>query len=257
RAAEAGEIVELRELLSAYSNAVVTRATTGAAGATAEKLKKLLGNSAAIMSGLQADDVLPDAAAKVVRWATGLEKRLDAELEQWDKFLSEIIAEHLEKKPDNGAGEESFLDVLLRLREEGAAGLELTNDRIKSLIKVVVERSQNPFGFNLSANFNILSLVLCSCVYAGHDSRRDRHSIGHVGMGHGGARREPAGNSQAAGRDRSSHRRQTDHRGRRPEQDGVPQGGAEGGAPAPPGGTAPHPAPVDDRGGRAGLRDPS
>ncbi|XP_020148443.1 cytochrome P450 71A1 [Aegilops tauschii subsp. strangulata] len=138
RAAEAGEIVELRELLSAYSNAVVTRATTGAAGATAEKLKKLLGNSAAIMSGLQADDVLPDAAAKVVRWATGLEKRLDAELEQWDKFLSEIIAEHLEKKPDNGAGEESFLDVLLRLREEGAAGLELTNDRIKSLIKDMI-----------------------------------------------------------------------------------------------------------------------
>ncbi|VAI34906.1 unnamed protein product [Triticum turgidum subsp. durum] len=75
---------------------------------------------------------------KVVRWATGLEKKLDAELEQWDKFLSEIIAEHLEKKPDNGAGEESFLDVLLRLREEGAAGLELTDDRIKSLIKDMI-----------------------------------------------------------------------------------------------------------------------
>nr|BAK01916.1 predicted protein [Hordeum vulgare subsp. vulgare]BAK05197.1 predicted protein [Hordeum vulgare subsp. vulgare] len=139
RGAEAGESVELRELLCAYSNAVVTRATTGAAGATAEKLNKLLGNSAALMSGLQADDVLPGAAAKVVRWATGLEKRLDAELELWDKFLSQIIAEHLEKKKcDGSAGEEDFLDVLLRLREEGGAGLELTDDRIKSIIKDII-----------------------------------------------------------------------------------------------------------------------
>ena len=34
RAAEAGEAVELRELLYGYANAVITRAATGAAGAT-------------------------------------------------------------------------------------------------------------------------------------------------------------------------------------------------------------------------------
>ncbi|KAF7074729.1 hypothetical protein CFC21_079558 [Triticum aestivum] len=138
RGAEAGEAVELRELLYGYSNAVVTRAATGAAGATAEKIKQLLGNSAAVMSGLQAEDVLPDAPAKVVRRATGFEKRLDAEVEAWDKFLSEIVAEHLEEKPDNGAGEENFLDVLLRLRGEGTAGLELTDDRIKSIVKDMI-----------------------------------------------------------------------------------------------------------------------
>ncbi|CAM0952593.1 unnamed protein product [Alopecurus aequalis] len=137
-AAAAGEgAVELRELLHEYSNAVVTRAATGAAGATAEKIKRLLGNSAAFMSGLQAEDVMPDAAAKVVRWATGLEKKLDREVETWDEFLSEIVAEHMEKKHRNfGEGEEDFLDVLLRLREEGTAGLELTDDRIKSIVKV-------------------------------------------------------------------------------------------------------------------------
>ncbi|VAI20157.1 unnamed protein product [Triticum turgidum subsp. durum] len=93
----------------------------------------------AFLSGLQAEDVLPGAAAKVVRWATGLEKRLDAELQLWDKFLSETIAEHLEKKKCDGrAGEDDFLDVLLRLREEGTAGLELTDDRIKSIIKDII-----------------------------------------------------------------------------------------------------------------------
>ncbi|KAE8813794.1 Cytochrome P450 71A9 [Hordeum vulgare] len=142
RAAEAGEAVELRELLYGYGNAVVTRAATGAAGATAERMKQLMGNSAALMSGLQAEDVLPDAAAKVVRWATGFERRLDDQMEAWHKFLSEIIAEHLEKKKkkkcDDGAGEEDFLDVLLRLREEGTAGLDLTDDRIISIVQDMI-----------------------------------------------------------------------------------------------------------------------
>ncbi|XP_047051749.1 cytochrome P450 71A1-like [Lolium rigidum] len=138
RAAEAGEAVELRELLYGYSNAVVTRAATGTAGATAEEMKQLMVNSTALMSGLQLEDVLPDAAAKVVRWATGLEKRLDRQVEAWDKFLSEMIAEHLEKNCGGVAGEEDFLDVLLRLREEGTTGLELTDDRIKSIVQDMI-----------------------------------------------------------------------------------------------------------------------
>jgi cytochrome P450 len=129
--------VELRELLYEYSNAVVTRATIGAAGAIAERIKRLLGNSAAFMSGLQAEDVMPDAVAKVVRWATGFEKKLDREVEAWDEFLSEIVAEHMEKKGDGGSGEEDFLDVLLRLREEDAAGFKLTDDYFKSIVKVI------------------------------------------------------------------------------------------------------------------------
>ncbi|KAK1631966.1 hypothetical protein QYE76_006281 [Lolium multiflorum] len=138
RAAEAGEAVELRELLYGYSNAVVTRAATGTAGATAEEMKQLMVNSTALMSGLQLEDVLPDAAAKVVRWATGLEKRLDRQVEAWDKFLSEMIAEHLEKNCGGVAGDEDFLDVLLRLREEGNTGLELTDDRIKSIVQDMI-----------------------------------------------------------------------------------------------------------------------
>uniref|UniRef100_A0ACD5YDD6 Uncharacterized protein n=1 Tax=Avena sativa TaxID=4498 RepID=A0ACD5YDD6_AVESA len=139
RAAEAGEAVELRDLLYGYSNAVVTRAAAGTAGVTAEKMKRLMGNTTALMSGLQAEDVLPNVAAKVVRWATGLDRRLDGQVEAWDKFLSEMIAEHLEKKCADGAGgEEDFLDVLLRLREEGTAGLELTDDRIKSIVKDMI-----------------------------------------------------------------------------------------------------------------------
>jgi cytochrome P450 len=138
RAAEAGEAVEMRELLYGYTNAVVTRAATGAAGATAEKLKQLMGNSAALMAGFQPEDVLPDAPARFVRWATGLDKKLEDMAAVWDKFLSEIVATHKEKGGgDAGEEDEDFLDVLLRLRKEGADGLELTDDRIKATIEVI------------------------------------------------------------------------------------------------------------------------
>jgi cytochrome P450 len=138
RAAEAGEAVQLRELLYGYTNAVVTRAATGAAGATAEKLKQLMGNSAALLAGFQPEDVLPDAPARFVRWATGINRKIDDMAEAWDKFLSEIVAAHKEKGIGvTGEEDEDFLDVLLRLREEGVDGLELTDDRIKATVEVI------------------------------------------------------------------------------------------------------------------------
>ncbi|KAG8057520.1 hypothetical protein GUJ93_ZPchr0002g25812 [Zizania palustris] len=140
RAAANGDgTVELRGLLYSYTNAVVTRATTGAAGTTADKLKQLLGNSTALVAGVQAEDHLPAAAARAVRWATGLEKKLDETVDEWDKFLSAILAEHMEKgKHDGAAGEEDFMEVLLRLREEGTAGFELTENQVKLIVKDMI-----------------------------------------------------------------------------------------------------------------------
>jgi cytochrome P450 len=140
RAAEAGEAIELRELVYGYTNAVVTRAATGAAGTTAERLRQLLAHTATLVAGFQADDVLPDAAARVFRRLTGLEKKIDDMNEEWDRFLSEIVAEHKQKtsRPDQGLGGD-ILDVLLQLRqEEGAKGFELTDDGIKAITKVTI-----------------------------------------------------------------------------------------------------------------------
>ncbi|WVZ64681.1 hypothetical protein U9M48_014171 [Paspalum notatum var. saurae] len=142
RAAEAGEAVVLKELLFGYTNAVVTRAAAGTAGVTAERLRQLLAHNATLVAGFQADDVLPDAAARAFRRATGLEKKIDDMNAEWDRFLSEIIAEHREKKTRPGqAGGGDFLDVLLQLREEEEAdreGLELTDDVIKAIAKDMI-----------------------------------------------------------------------------------------------------------------------
>ncbi|RLN34314.1 hypothetical protein C2845_PM03G32430 [Panicum miliaceum] len=57
-------------------------------------------------------------------------------VEEWDKFLSEIVAEHKEKGPGE-AGD--FMDVLLQLREEeGDEGFELTDDGIKAIAKDMI-----------------------------------------------------------------------------------------------------------------------
>ncbi|GJN19363.1 hypothetical protein PR202_gb06632 [Eleusine coracana subsp. coracana] len=142
RAARAGEEVPVRELLCCYANAVITRAVAGAAGAAAERVREMVGNSGALVAGLQPDDVLPDAVAKVVRWVTGMEKRLDDMAAVWDRFLSEIVAARMEKRADAGAGkekEEDFLDVMLRLREEGGDdGFELTDDHIKAMLEDMI-----------------------------------------------------------------------------------------------------------------------
>lgn len=141
RAAEAGEAVELKELVYGYTNAVVTRAAAGATGETAGRMRRLLAHSATLVAGFQADDLLPDAAARVLRRVTGLEKKIDDQNEDWDRFLSEILSEHEHKhkasKPGQGG---DIVDVLLQLREEeeGAKGLELTDDGIKAITKVTI-----------------------------------------------------------------------------------------------------------------------
>jgi len=138
RAAEAREAVVLKELLYRYTNAVVTRAVAGAAGMTAARLRQLLAHTATLVAGFQADDVLPDAPARLFRRVTGLEKKIDDMNGEWDRFLSEIMAEHKEKaRPGQGGGD--FLDVLLQLRqEEGAQGFELSDDGIKAIAKVTI-----------------------------------------------------------------------------------------------------------------------
>ncbi|RCV35112.1 hypothetical protein SETIT_7G213600v2 [Setaria italica] len=114
--------------------AEVARSSRGPAAA------RRLGRPWRADAGFQPEDLLPDVPARIVRWATGLDKKLDDIAEAWDKFLSKIVASHEEKRA-NGVGdedEEDFLDVLLRLRREGADGLELTDDRIKATVKDMI-----------------------------------------------------------------------------------------------------------------------
>ncbi|CAL5081060.1 unnamed protein product [Urochloa decumbens] len=147
RAAEAGVPVPVRELVYGYTNAVVTRAAAGVAGATEERIRRLMAESETLgAAGFQADDVLPDAAAAVFRRVTGLERKIDGMVDDWDRFLSEIIAEHEQRAPPapGQAGGGDIVDVLLQLRRDqpggGGAGkgFELTDDAVKAITKDMI-----------------------------------------------------------------------------------------------------------------------
>ena len=129
-----------------------------------ERLKQLIGSTAPLVAGLQPEDVLPDAPARFVRWATGLDKMLDDRAEAWDRFPSEILAAHQEKGAGSAGEEEDedFLDVLLRLRREGADGLEFTDDRIKAMVKVI-DLLRNTLEISQKMSSDLVLLMLDSC----------------------------------------------------------------------------------------------
>uniref|UniRef100_A0A0D9XFY1 Cytochrome P450 n=1 Tax=Leersia perrieri TaxID=77586 RepID=A0A0D9XFY1_9ORYZ len=132
--------VQLRELLYAYANGVITRVAAGGGGATAERFRRMVVDTSELLAGFQWVDRLPAAAAWAARMVTGLDKKLDDMAEDSDRFLSEIMAAHDEEKEEGE--EEDFVDVLLRLRREGAAaggvGVELAEDDIKGIIKDIM-----------------------------------------------------------------------------------------------------------------------
>nr|BAD33773.1 putative Cytochrome P450 [Oryza sativa Japonica Group] len=139
RAAEAARAVQLRELLYAYTNGVITRVAAGGSGATAERFRKMMADTSELLAGFQWVDRLPEAAGWAARKLTGLNKKLDDMADESDRFLGEILAAHDDEKAEGE--EEDFVDVLLRLRRQGAAaagGLELAEDNVKAIIKDIM-----------------------------------------------------------------------------------------------------------------------
>lgn len=109
----------------------------GGSGATAERFRKMMADTSELLAGFQWVDRLPEAAGWAARKLTGLNKKLDDMADESDRFLGEILAAHDDEKAEGE--EEDFVDVLLRLRRQGAAaagGLELAEDNVKAIIKV-------------------------------------------------------------------------------------------------------------------------
>uniref|UniRef100_A0A0E0EU47 Cytochrome P450 n=1 Tax=Oryza meridionalis TaxID=40149 RepID=A0A0E0EU47_9ORYZ len=137
RAAEAARAVQLRELLYVYTNGVITRVAAGGSGATAERFRRMMADTSELLAGFQWVDRLPVAAGWAARKLTGLSKKLDDMAEESDRFLGEILAAHDDEKAEGE--EEDFVDVLLRLRRQGAAGgLALAEDNVKAIIKDIM-----------------------------------------------------------------------------------------------------------------------
>lgn len=93
--------------------------------------------------------------------------------EAWDRLLSEMVAANKEGAGHAGEEGEDFLDVLLRLREDGADGLELTDDRIKGILEVIfaVRMTFLISPQQMSTNLVLLNRARFLPRLAGHDTR--------------------------------------------------------------------------------------
>lgn len=80
-----------------------------------------------------AAEVFP-AIGKLITKVSGLNEKFEGYNRNWNQFMAEILEEH--KKKMVNTEEEDFVDVLLRARNDGTAGFDLTENGIIAIVRV-------------------------------------------------------------------------------------------------------------------------
>uniref|UniRef100_A0A0Q3U4E2 Cytochrome P450 n=1 Tax=Setaria italica TaxID=4555 RepID=A0A0Q3U4E2_SETIT len=146
-AADGAVAVNLSDLLIAYANAVISRATFGDAGYGLEgddgggtKLRKVFGAFEELLGTVPMAEVVPWLWPVDV--VTGLERKARRTFEEIDRLVEKVIADHRRRRRGarrEGDGEydrRDFVDVLLDLSEteEEVGGVQLDTVTIKATI---------------------------------------------------------------------------------------------------------------------------
>lgn len=74
------------------------------------------------------------AIGKLITKVSGLAEKFERYNQNWNQFMAEILEEH--KKKMANTEEEDFVDVLLRARNDGTAGFDLTENDIIAIVRV-------------------------------------------------------------------------------------------------------------------------
>ncbi|KAJ3690699.1 hypothetical protein LUZ61_019863 [Rhynchospora tenuis] len=154
-AANKGEI-NLSNCFYAYANGVVSRAIAGKES-NAQRFRELMGDISALLAngslyGLAAE-VFP-GIGKLIAKVSGLDEKFELYNRNWNQFVAEIIED---KKKTANTKEEDFLDVLLRAREDGTAGFDLTQNDIIAIVRVGLFF---PLIYTLLLIFKVFSLLI-------------------------------------------------------------------------------------------------
>nr|TKV91908.1 hypothetical protein SEVIR_9G128300v2 [Setaria viridis] len=147
-AADGAVAVNLSDLLIAYANAVISRATFGDAGYGLEgddgggtKLRKVFSEFEELLGTVPMAEVVPWLWPVDV--VTGLEQKARRTFEEIDRLVEKVIADHRRRRRGArrvGDGEDDrrdFVDVLLDLSETGeeVGGVQLDTVTIKATIQ--------------------------------------------------------------------------------------------------------------------------
>ncbi|KAK0600296.1 hypothetical protein LWI29_013493 [Acer saccharum] len=118
---------------------VTSRAAFGKKCKDQEKYLSLLEDTLKLADGFHIADLFPSIEG-FLQWITGIKSKLEKMHKEADQILENIINEHRRDKEatlmEHGKHEknEDLVDVLLKVQENGDAGLRLTTDNIKAVI---------------------------------------------------------------------------------------------------------------------------
>ncbi|XP_034692616.1 cytochrome P450 71D10-like [Vitis riparia] len=127
--------IDLREKISSFTFAVISKAALGKEFKEQDSLKSVLEEGTKLASGFCLADVYP--SVKWIHLISGMRHKLEKLHDRIDGILQIIVDEHrerMEKSTGELEAEEDFIDVLLKLQQDGDLELPLTDDNIKAVI---------------------------------------------------------------------------------------------------------------------------
>ncbi|XP_028781793.1 cytochrome P450 71A3-like [Neltuma alba] len=135
----ANRSVNLSELFSSIANDVVCRAALGRkyGEGSGRKFMELLDNFGELMGSFVLGDYTP-----WLDWlghANGFYARTHAVAEEFDRFLEEVVEEHMNRPKeayDSTEGDDDFVDLLLSLQRTNSIGFPIDRSAIKAVILV-------------------------------------------------------------------------------------------------------------------------
>ncbi|XP_028797389.1 cytochrome P450 71A26-like [Neltuma alba] len=138
-ACSANRSVNLSELFSSIANDVVCRAALGRkyGEGSGRKFMELLDNFGELMGSFVLGDYTPwlDWLGHV----NGFYARTHAVAEEFDRFLEEVVEEHMNRPKeayDSTEGDDDFVDLLLSLQRTNSIGFPIDRSAIKAVILV-------------------------------------------------------------------------------------------------------------------------
>nr|GEW65326.1 cytochrome P450 71AV8-like [Tanacetum cinerariifolium] len=126
--------INLTHKIFTMMNVIATRVAVGSRFKDQRTLLVLIEEIIALSGGFDVSDLFP--SFKLIHLVTGMRKKLTTIHDKIDKMFDSIILEHQEQRRPDGQNDqnEDLLDVLLRLKDEGAFQFPLTLDHIKAIL---------------------------------------------------------------------------------------------------------------------------
>ncbi|KAK1319770.1 hypothetical protein QJS10_CPB04g01571 [Acorus calamus] len=134
-------LVNLSDILYAFSTSIITRVTFGKEFLRPGVIKRIHGlidENIKLLSGLHLEDCFP--GHKWLDFFTGLSGSVEKNFHGWDSLFEEAIEDHIRaERTAVDKGEQDFVDVLLALQmdENTKDDISLTREDMKAILEVI------------------------------------------------------------------------------------------------------------------------